>query len=188
MRFAYLATSRKIFPLRRNLFTLGAGLLLTAGLLPGQTLDISGGGGIGAVHVGNGDRTSGGAAGFSVGWPSTAMQKFQFDFLYVNPRNRRFDSRFVTGSYVVQQSRGVVRPFFQLGIGVELQKVTGVTGPPPGPPHRVGARSGHLAGIVGGGVTFEAAPPLFIRPEIRTYVSAGTPSIIMPMVSMGWTF
>jgi hypothetical protein len=157
------------------------GMASPEGPLRAQTLEIGGGGGYGASLGENRNSTGAGAAGFYVGYSRNSVHKFQFDFLFANPRNRNFDLRFLTGSYRLENTSGSMRPFFQAGIGAEVRKLEI-------PVAGIDRTDTDFAFLFSGGATLDVAAPLFIRPELRTYVTMDSNVLVMPMITIGWRF
>jgi hypothetical protein len=145
--------------------------------LYGQTADVAG-----VVElVGKSGDVSPGAGtwglGLSAGWPAASRHRIQGDYLFVKGLNRDYDCHYATASYVIQR-RGRVRPFFQVGMGMESVKFA--TQPLLG--HGAG-----WAALLGGGARFEMGKSLFVRVEGRAYYGKET-SLFAMLVSFGRSF
>jgi hypothetical protein len=115
--------------------------------------------------------------GLSAGLPAASRHRIQGDYLFVKGLNRDYDCHYATASYVIQ-SRGRVRGFFQIGMGMESVKFA--TQPLLG--HGAG-----WAALIGGGARFEMGKALFVRVEGRFYGGKET-NLLAMLVSFGRSF
>ena len=165
-----------------------AALFLSTGFfysLAGQTVEIAGNASLGAVISDEGNPSTTGGVGASVGWPVNSNHKLQFDYNFAAVRFP-FDSHFLTASYVLQGKSPGVRPFFQIGAGVEIQKFDDPPFLPPGFPFD--NSKANLALVFGGGASIDLGKHFFIRPELRSYAVFGPAVFLLPMLTVGARF
>jgi hypothetical protein len=163
-------------------------LFLSSGLLhslAGQTVEIAGNASLGAVISDEGNPSTTGGVGASLGWPVNSKHKLQFDYDFAAVRFP-FDSHFLTASYVLQGKPSRVRPFFQIGAGVEIQKFDHPSFLPRGFPFD-NTRT-NLALVFGGGASIDVGERFFIRPELRSYAVFGPALFVLPMLTVGARF
>jgi opacity protein-like surface antigen len=170
-------------------FAFGFLLFLLASSLTaarGQTLEIAGGGGYGVLFSENTDRSGVGGPALSFAGPADSKHKVQFDYFFGNVSSFSFDSHFLTASYVWQGRAPGVRPFFQVGAGVEVQKFER----PPfgGPGSFFRSSQTNFALLLGGGASIDVSDHLFVRPELRSYSVVGPAIFLVPMLIVGWRF
>lgn len=112
--------------------------------------------------------------GLSAGLPAASRHGIQGDYLFIKGLNRDYDCHYATASYVIQR-RGRVRPFFQVGMGMESVKFA--TQPLLG-------HSTSWVALIGGGGRFEIGRALFARVEGRAYVGNQS-TLLSILVSFG---
>jgi hypothetical protein len=151
----------------------------------GQTVEIAGNASLGAVISDEGNPSTTGGVGASLGWPVNSKHKLQFDYDFAAVRFP-FDSHFLTASYVLQGKPSRVRPFFQIGGGVEIQKFDHPSFLPHGFPFD-NTRT-NLALVFGGGASIDVGKRFFIRPELRSYAVFGPALFVLPMLTVGARF
>ncbi len=170
-------------------FALTICLVLLAGLphsLAGQTTEVAGNAGLGALISDEGaNASSTGSLGASIGWPANSNHKIQFDYSFADVRFP-FDSHFLTVSYVLQGKSPGVRPFFQIGAGAEIQKFEDPPFLPPGIPFDNSKTN--FALVFGGGASIDLGKRFFIRPELRSYAVFGPAVFLLPMLTVGARF
>lgn len=155
--------------------------------LAAQNLEIAGGAGYGILLADDFDRSGVGGPAVSIAAPAGGRHKVQFDYFFADVSRFSFNSHFLTVSYVLQKKSPGVRPFFQVGAGVEVQKFERPDFPLP-PFVSFTSSTTNFALLLGGGVSIDAANGFFVRPEIRTYSVVGPAIYLMPMLSVGWRF
>ncbi len=163
-------------------------LILMAGprsSLTGQTLELAGNASLGALISDEGNASSTGGFGASVGGPVHSRHKIQFDYSFADVRFP-IDSHFLAVSYVLQKQSPGVRPFFQIGAGTEIQKFHRPSFLPPAFPFD--DRKANFALVFGGGASIDLGERFFIRPELRAYAVFGPAVFLLPTLTVGAKF
>ncbi len=112
-----------------------------------------------------------------------------FDYLFADFRGGVFNRHFITISYVLHPIRGRARPFFQFGPGIVVTRWNyQFRGQP------ISGAETEFAAVAGFGLTIDASPRIFVRPQVRTYwytadfPRRGTTVTFLPGVELGWRF
>ncbi|HEY2012294.1 MAG TPA: hypothetical protein VGH38_02285 [Bryobacteraceae bacterium] len=180
------------------------GLLGLAGAGQAQRIEAAGNAGFGIVDRNGFGRPTAVLGGVTIGWPYSATQRVQFDYA-LNHFEREcggcgsvsYNRHFFTGSYVIEP-RARVRPFLQIGAGVQYETNNGNQVIraiwPAGGIRDTDAYDFRtvFAGVLGAGLTVQLGHSAFIRPQIRAYLAPGPVHSVnltaMPAIGMGWRF
>lgn len=163
-----------------------------------ESLDVSANAGVGVAERDSFGLRAVPSVGASLRAAVTAHHRLQFDYAFGHLERETpvggfapsiHNRHFFTGSYVLQSATGRVRPFLQIGAGVQRE-----TNNDNEVIRRDLYATAHtsLAGVAGAGLTVRITRGLFIRPQVRVWFANNETHDVkvtaIPSVSVGWQF